>query len=46
MTWEPFVLALVFGVLVSAGLYVAYLWPDGDPVEDAPADPGAEPPPA
>ena len=25
--WEPFVLALVLGLVVSAGLYFAYLWP-------------------
>jgi hypothetical protein len=25
--WEPFVLAAVLGLLVSSGLYFAYLWP-------------------
>lgn len=33
MTWEPFVLALVLGLLVSAGLYFAYLWPSVEPVD-------------
>src|SRR5262249_35490777 len=35
--WGPFVLALVLGLIVSAGLYYAYLWPQVDP--DDPADP-------
>jgi hypothetical protein len=52
--WEPFVLALVLGLIISAGLYFAYLWPSVEPVEpaddagperpDAPAASG--PPPA
>lgn len=32
--WEPFVLALVLGLLVSAGLYFAYLWPAVEPLDD------------
>jgi hypothetical protein len=35
--WEPFVLALVLGIIVSAGLYFAYLWPSVEPVDDEPA---------
>lgn len=31
--WAPFVLALLLGVIVSAGLYVAYLWPSVEPVD-------------
>lgn len=31
MIWEPFVLALVLGLIVSAGLYYAYLWPSVEP---------------
>jgi hypothetical protein len=31
--WGPFVLALVLGLLVSAGLYFAYLWPQVEPLE-------------
>jgi hypothetical protein len=33
--WEPFVLALFLGLIVSAGLYFAYLWPSIEPL-DAP----------
>jgi predicted cobalt transporter CbtA len=40
--WEPFVLALVLGLIISAGLYFAYLWPSVEPIDDAPA-PGAAP---
>jgi len=29
--WEPFVLALFLGLVVSAGLYFAYLWPSVEP---------------
>jgi hypothetical protein len=32
--WGPFVLALVLGLLVSAGLYFAYLWPQVEPLDD------------
>ena len=35
MIWGPFVLALVLGLLVSAGLYFAYLWPQVEPEDDA-----------
>ena len=35
MIWEPFVLALVLGLIVSAGLYFAYLWPSVEPVDVA-----------
>ena len=39
MIWEPFVLALVLGLIISAGLYFAYLWPSVEPVEPVePAD--------
>lgn len=39
MIWGPFVLAILLGLLVSAGLYFAYLWPQVEPHVDAP--PGA-----
>jgi hypothetical protein len=32
--WEPFLLALVLGLVVAAGLYFAYLWPAVEPLED------------
>lgn len=34
MIWEPFVLALALGLIVSAGLYFAYLWPSVEPIDD------------
>jgi len=37
--WEPFILALVLGIIVSAGLYFAYLWPSVEPVEPEAAAP-------
>jgi hypothetical protein len=33
--WGPFLLALALGLLVSAGLYFAYLWPQVEPDEAA-----------
>ena len=33
-------LALVLGVIVSAGLYYAYLWPSVEPVDPDEPDPG------
>jgi hypothetical protein len=43
--WEPFLLALVLGIIVSAGLYFAYLWPSVEPADDAPTagEPAASP---
>lgn len=35
--WGPFVLALALGLVVSAGLYFAYLWPQVEPDEDVEA---------
>jgi ABC-type branched-subunit amino acid transport system permease subunit len=32
--WEPFALALVLGLIVSAGLYFAYMWPTVEPVDE------------
>ena len=31
--WEPFLLAVILGLVVSAGLYFAYLWPSVEPLE-------------
>jgi hypothetical protein len=31
--WGPFLLALALGLIVSAGLYFAYLWPQVEPEE-------------
>jgi hypothetical protein len=38
--WEPFILALVLGIIVSAGLYFAYLWPSVEPPEGDHGDDG------
>jgi hypothetical protein len=32
--WGPFLLAVVLGLIVSAGLYFAYLWPQVEPDDD------------
>jgi hypothetical protein len=32
--WGPFVLAVVLGLIVSAGLYFAYLWPSVEPDDE------------
>ena len=34
--WGPFLLALALGLIVSAGLYFAYMWPQVEPEDDAP----------
>lgn len=34
MIWEPFALAIAFGLLVSAALYFIFLWPGRDPDDD------------
>jgi len=31
--WAPFVLALALGLVVAAGLYAAYMWPETEPPE-------------
>jgi hypothetical protein len=33
--WGPFLLALALGIIVSAGLYFAYLWPQVEPDDEA-----------
>jgi hypothetical protein len=32
--WGPFLLAVALGLIVSAGLYFAYLWPSVEPPDD------------
>lgn len=34
MIWGPFLLALALGLLVSAALYFAYLWPHVEPEDE------------
>jgi hypothetical protein len=43
--WEPFILALVLGIIVSAGLYFAYLWPSVEPDDEAGGEAAAPPAP-
>lgn len=40
VVWEPFALAIVFGLLVSAAIYFIVMWPQVAPDEDE--DGGAE----
>jgi hypothetical protein len=46
--WGPFLLALALGLVVSAGLYFAYMWPQVEPddeaLDDAPAEATQEQP--
>jgi hypothetical protein len=44
--WGPFLLALALGLLVSAGLYFAYLWPQVEPEDNAEPGPAKAPEPA
>ena len=46
MVWEPFALAVLFGLLISAGIYFVGMWPQVAPDDDDDALPPAEPPPA
>jgi hypothetical protein len=42
--WEPFVLALFLGLIVSAGLYFAYMWPSVEPLDAEPVTTAADSP--
>lgn len=46
MIWEPFALALVLGLVVSAGIYFAFLWPSVEPIDEDEASPPPQPAPA
>ena len=35
MVWEPFALAVLFGLLISAGIYFVVMWPLVAPDDDA-----------
>ena len=43
MIWAPFALAVLFGLIVSAGIYFTIMWPDIEPEDLAPEAPGADP---
>lgn len=34
MVWEPYALAVVFGLVVSAGIYFVVMWPQVEPPDD------------
>lgn len=42
MVWEPYALAVVFGLAVSAAIYFVIMWPQVEPDDD---DAGDEPAP-
>jgi len=44
VSWGPFLLALALGLVVSAGLYIAYMWPAVEPEPDHDVDPDADRP--
>ena len=35
MTWAPVALAIVFGLIVSAGIYFTIMWPEVEPHDEA-----------
>lgn len=35
MVWQPFAIAVAFGLVVSAGLYFILLWPQVEPDDEA-----------
>jgi hypothetical protein len=41
MIWEPFAIAVVLGLIVSAGIYFIFLWPQSEPDEDEPPAEGS-----
>lgn len=39
VVWEPFALAIVMGLLVSAAIYFVVMWPQVEPVDDVRDEP-------
>ena len=35
MVWEPYALAIVFGLVVSAAIYFVIMWPQVEPDDEA-----------
>ena len=46
MVWEPFALAVVMGLLVSAAIYFIVMWPQVEPEDPADAPVAADEAPA
>lgn len=47
MVWEPFALALLFGLIISGGIYFIFVWPRIEPEDpDEPDEPPELAPPA
>ncbi len=44
MVWEPYALAVAFGLAVSAAIYFVIMWPQVEPLDED-DEPGDEPPP-
>src|SRR5690606_30951365 len=46
MVWEPFALALLFGMIISGGIYFLFVWPRIEPedVEEVEEPPELAPP--
>jgi hypothetical protein len=38
MVWEPYALAIVFGLVVSATIYFVVMWPKVEPEDDVAED--------
>jgi hypothetical protein len=36
----PYIIAIIFGAMISAGLYFIFFWPDREPDEDEGGDGG------
>jgi hypothetical protein len=47
VVWEPFALALLFGLIISGGIYFIFVWPRIEPEDpDEPDEPPELAPPA
>lgn len=42
MVWEPFALAVMMGLLVSAAIYFIVMWPQVEPDDEPSAEPTPE----
>jgi hypothetical protein len=42
VVWEPYALAVLFGLAVSAAIYFVVMWPQVEPDDDVGAEPAAD----